>query len=98
MSGKQWSDSQWHKHKEKLMAVKLPRIKGLRLIGTEVDAETAIHVGGPIQVRHVTFDVPCPEDLALWMQHGRRGEKSIVGVELLFDRDPPSLDMGVQKV
>lgn len=70
------------------MAVKLPRIVGLRIIGVSVDAGAATHVGGPVHIQHATFDVPCPTDLEFWFQHGgREHQRSIQGVELLFDRD-----------
>jgi hypothetical protein len=67
-----------------------------------VDAGTAINVGGPVHVDHKTFEIHCPPELEFWLMHGKGREKSIQGVEIMFDyvgkKSPPSLDMGTQSV
>lgn len=57
---------------------------GLRIIAVEIDAGRSIHVGGPVEVEHKTFDLPVSASLAEWLEKQVEwGGRTITGVEVL---------------
>lgn len=59
----------------------------LRIIVATTDAQRAAHVGGPVDVRHTTFDINAPEveDFLAAFKNNQWIDRTLVGVEIIED-------------
>ena len=62
----------------------------LRILCTETDFGLAANVGGPVNVNHKTFDLPCSPELEAWLADVDKWRaRTIHGVEkLLLTTEP----------
>ena len=62
----------------------------IRLICVETDCGDAANVGGPIHVRHKTFDIECPPEVRAFLTNGGKYISTFIsGAELIDEQETP---------
>lgn len=57
----------------------------LRIICHETDSNDATHVGGPVHIRHKSFDMEAPPELVAWFASAKYVTRAFDGVELITE-------------